>query len=254
MGRVGGNCERAGLVALPGRACVMTWPGVITAHDNPPREGERPGDYAARVLLGGDMGRALREVAPTQSWPRDSVRAHAEFCRQRNVVPGAWWSGRVNLFGYGTVKPFFHGEDDEWFALVDLAGPTGIEWARLTGIFDEMASQPADEPEIEGCGFGHGTAVLPFMVGAHTELRLLSLWRVMQLFALYSPWSREFREQTRDSVFHALSIADLKAHHVREESLGCQHLEPIGRRLSELSREEADARLTRGPIAPEGMS
>jgi hypothetical protein len=225
----------------------MTWPGVMIVNVDPPKDGERLGDYAARFMQSRGLADALRELDEPQFWPEESVRLHADFCREQNVIPGSWWTGRIDLFGYGTVQPYFHGEDDEWFALADLLAPTGIEWPQLVEIFEEMSAEPADEPDIDGDEVGYGTAIMPPLIEGYGAIRLLNMWRTMQLFALHSPWSREFYEQTKDSIFHAFGLAGLESYRMREDADGTSYLEPSGRPLSGLTREEANAKLTRGP-------
>jgi hypothetical protein len=110
----------------------------------------------------------------------------------------------ANLWGFGSARVVLTEPDGGfWMRLFNLAEPTGLDDVDLYRIFlDELATQ-----EEEGRDDDH-PSVLYIKVDGARDL-LVHHDFVMRLFAIHSPWRKEFYESTKELMSHAMEKSGL---------------------------------------------
>lgn len=114
--------------------------------------------------------------------------------------------GTTNCWGFGEVPIFAMDPDGAWWtALIALVEPTGIPFKRLHELYKEYVeeedawAQEAKERRTTDCLFGPDGFSYP----------LVNSTFAMKMFALHSPWAKEYYEKTSDLMFHAMKKTGL---------------------------------------------
>lgn len=154
-------------------------------------------DRIAELRVTADLHLSTGEIdrykhAVTMGW--------TNFAEKHQVLPVI---ADIDLWGFGSVNVYF---DDPaggwWVSMLDLIDPSGVPYERLIELFDEETEE-YDEVTTGRVEFNDD--------GNEWSLMMVNHSFVMRLFACHSPWRKEFYENTKELMAHALEKSGLAA-------------------------------------------
>lgn len=122
---------------------------------------------------------------------------HLDYADEHELYIGG---GEIDLWGFGKANILFTDPDGGWWiGLYSLIEPTGLTAETLRGLFDNEVE------EYEG----ESADRIYYRDADDSSLPIVHHDFVMRAFALHSPWRKEFYENTKELMAHAMMHSGL---------------------------------------------